>query len=545
MPLAWQLCLSTALFCGSLTATSSAFAQVELVAPTAPNSPFEQVLSQGELLERARRWGEALGHYEAAIKQFPGQPELQDRLTRSRIHFDLSRRYADGSYVKSLEVMKTAEALELYGEILLKIHTHYVEAPNWQGLLDRGAKHLEIAMEEPGFVAQHLNRVTPEALATFRRDLPTLVRVREALTRQDAQQVVADIAYRAAQQLGTPEPAIILEFACGAMGGLDAYSSFLSSAQLDDLFSQIEGNFVGLGIELKTVDNALEIVGVIEGSPADRGGIRIGDRITGVDGQTTRDHSPDTIADLLKGPEGTQAIITVLDKNDAVRRLRVVRERVDVPSVDRVDMLDKQRGVGYFRITSFQKTTSRDVDSALWKLHRQGLRYLIIDVRGNPGGLLTGAVEVADKFVQQGTIVSTRGRSPQEDFDYKAHAVGTWRVPLVVLIDGDSASASEIFAGAIHDHRRGTIVGVRSYGKGSVQGIFPLQISKAGVRLTTAKFYSPSGQAISDVGVSPDVEVRTAAKPIVGEDGIPQDGSPTDPVLAAGLQIAQNQLSQR
>jgi carboxyl-terminal processing protease len=170
---------------------------------------------------------------------------------------------------------------------------------------------------------------------------------------------------------------------------------------------------------------------------------------------------------------------------------------------------------------------------------------LIIDVRGNPGGLLTGAVEVADKFVQQGTIVSTRGRSPQEDFDYKAHAVGTWRVPLVVLIDGDSASASEIFAGAIHDHRRGTIVGVRSYGKGSVQGIFPLQVSKAGVRLTTAKFYSPSGQAISDVGVSPDVEVRTAAKPIVGEDGTSQDGSPTDPVLAAGLQIAQSQLSQR
>jgi carboxyl-terminal processing protease len=420
-----------------------------------------------------------------------------------------------------------------------------VEAPNWQGLLARGSRHLETAFEEPGFIAQHLKNMTPEAIAAFRRDLPTLVQAREARTRQDAQQIVADIAYRAAQQLGMSEPAIILEFACGAMGGLDAYSSFLSAAQLDDLFSQIEGNFVGLGIELKTVDNALEIVGVIEGSPADRAGIRMGDRITGVDGQTTRDHSPDTIADLLKGPEGTQAILTVLDKNDAVRRLRVVRERVDVPSVDRVDILDKQRGIGYFRITSFQKTTSRDVDSALWKLHRQGLRYLIIDVRGNPGGLLTGAVEVADKFVQQGTIVSTRGRSPQEDFDYKAHAVGTWRVPLVVLIDGDSASASEIFAGAIHDHRRGTIVGVRSYGKGSVQGIFPLQVSKAGVRLTTAKFYSPSGQAISDVGVSPDVEVRTAAKPIVGEDGTSQDGSPTDPVLAAGLQIAQSQLSQR
>jgi carboxyl-terminal processing protease len=173
------------------------------------------------------------------------------------------------------------------------------------------------------------------------------------------------------------------------------------------------------------------------------------------------------------------------------------------------------------------------------------MRFLIIDVRGNPGGLLTSAVEIADKFVHQGTIVSTRGRSPQEDFDYKAHSVGTWRVPLVVLIDGDSASASEIFAGAIHDHRRGTIVGTRSYGKGSVQGIFPLVSSKAGVRLTTAKFYSPSGQAISNRGVTPDVVVRTTAKPVVAENGEITSSPVTDAVLDAGLELARNQISQR
>lgn len=544
--LAAPLCLSAVVFCGAATVTTRLPAQqLELTAPAAATSHFEEVLNQGELLERARRWGEALGHYEAAVKEFPGQAELKDRLTRSRIHFDLGRRYADGSYLKSLGEMNTAAALELYGEILLKIHTHYVEAPNWQELLARGAKQLETALDEPAFVAQNLRNVSPDAIAAFRRELPMLVASRQAQNRQDAQQMAADVAYRAAQQLGIAEPAIILEFACGAMGGLDPYSSFLSAAQLDDLFSQIEGNFVGLGIELKTVNNSLEVVGVIEGSPADRGGMRIGDRIIGVDGQTTRDNSPDVIADMLKGPEGSQAIVTLVDKHDAERRLRVIRERVDVPSVERVQMLDQQQGVGYFRITSFQKTTSRDVDAALWKLHREGLRYLIIDVRGNPGGLLTGSVEVADKFVQQGTIVSTRGRSAQEDFDYKAHNVGTWRVPLVVLIDGDSASASEIFAGAIHDHRRGTIVGVRSYGKGSVQGIFPLQTSKAGVRLTTAKFFSPSGQAISDRGVSPDVEVRTTAKPIIGEDGAPGTASDTDPVLQAGLQIAHSQLSQR
>jgi carboxyl-terminal processing protease len=194
-------------------------------------------------------------------------------------------------------------------------------------------------------------------------------------------------------------------------------------------------------------------------------------------------------------------------------------------------------------LTSFQKTTPRDVDAALWKLYREGLHSLIVDVRGNPGGLLTAAVEIADRFLESGSIVSTRGRSSREDFDYRAHNTGTWRVPLLVLIDGDTASASEIFAGAIHDHHRGTVIGQRSYGKGSVQGIFPLDISGAGVRLTTAKFYSPNGQAISDRGVVPDVVVRVAAKP-VANDRLPSTAPPEDPVLKAALQVARTNLTQ-
>ena len=149
------------------------------------------------------------------------------------------------------------------------------------------------------------------------------------------------------------------------------------------------------------------------------------------------------------------------------------------------------------------------------------MRSLIIDLRGNPGGLLTASVEVADKFIADGGIVSTRGRSEQENFNYRAHRPGTWRVPLVVLIDGDSASASEIFAGAIKDSGRGTIVGARSYGKGSVQGIFPLGTSGAGARITTASFYSPLGHPISKVGISPDVDARRATLAANGEQNTP------------------------
>jgi carboxyl-terminal processing protease len=254
---------------------------------------------------------------------------------------------------------------------------------------------------------------------------------------------------------------------------------------------------------------------------------------------------------MLRGAEGTPVDVVAKSAAGEARRLRLTRRRVEVPSVDQVKIIDQQYGIGYFKLTSFQKTTSRDVDAALWKLHDQGMKYLIIDLRGNPGGLLKAAVDVADKFVFEGLIVSTRGRSPREDFDHRGEQAGTWRVPLVVLIDHDSASASEILAGAIRDHKRGTVVGVTSYGKGSVQGIFPLTAANVGVRLTTAKWYTPSGQAISGQGVAPDVAVQIAAKPV---DGLPPLDSatsepaaapPADAILQAGLQVARSQYVTR
>ena len=220
------------------------------------------------------------------------------------------------------------------------------------------------------------------------------------------------------------------------------------------------------------------------------------------------------------------------------------REHVDVPSVDNIHMLDAANGIGYFKLSCFQKTTSRDMDNALWQLHRQGMRSLVMDLRGNPGGLLTAAVDAADKFIDQGNIVSTHGRNPQEEYNYTAHAMSVWHVPLVVLIDGDSASASEIFAGAVRDHSRGVLVGVRSYGKGTVQGIFPLGVGGAGMRLTTAKFYSPNGHPFSHVGVEPDIVVHQTAKPIDGQVA-PRAAGESDATLAAGLEAARRQMAQQ
>ncbi len=499
-----------------------------------------RLLSEGRVLEQESRWLEALGHYDQAVREYPDSQDLRLRRTLAHIHVDLDRRLADSSFTSFVSTASRQQVLGMFQEICLKVQSHYVHEPNWQKLTWRGTANLDVAVTKPEFQQRYLPQATEQEITQFRRLLRSNVNKRVVASRTDARDLVVYATGLAEQYLSLSPAVSLAEYCSGAISSLDHYSTYLTSAQLDDVYNQIEGNFVGLGIELKATDDALLIVKVIPGGPAERADVRAGDRIIAVDGQPTRDISTEKAADLLKGEQGTYADLR-LSRGDAVRSVQIPRERVDVPCVEDIGIIDKQYGIGYLRLTSFQKTTSSDVDRALWQLHREGMRSLIIDVRGNPGGLLTASVEVADKFVQEGTIVSTRGRSPREDFDYKAHRVGTWRVPLIVLIDGDTASASEIFAGAIHDHARGTVMGERSYGKGSVQGIFPLSISRSGVRLTTAKFYSPSGQPISERGVQPQRVVHATAKPIADGVGVARSGLPReeeDAVVAAACETA-------
>ncbi len=179
---------------------------------------------------------------------------------------------------------------------------------------------------------------------------------------------------------------MILEYLCGATNSLDPYSTFLTPDQLSEVYSQIDGNFVGLGVELKAQDGGLVIVRVIPGSPAEQAGVRAGDRIRAVDGRPTNRYTTDQAANLLQGLEGTVCTLVVAAPGEAERQIAVRRQRIEVPSVDQVHIMDAQQGVGYMRLTCFQKTTRRDLEAALWRLNREGMRSLIIDLRGNPGG---------------------------------------------------------------------------------------------------------------------------------------------------------------
>ena len=496
----------------------AAAAQPALTRPAQPArpAPHDDIVSRATLLASEGRWHEIVRLYEPEVRAGGLTPEVRRHYDIASIHCDIERRYGERNFRGKLQKMQEQEASRLYGELLGRIGSHHVDEPDFRQLVERGCLAMETALDDPGFLGFVCVAPSAERIRFCCQQTSDILARRPIATRRDAEMMVNWIAKATERTLSIPAAVTIMEFAAAAMGGLDQYSAFLTSGQLDDLYSQIDGNFVGLGVELKPAPDGLLIVDVISGSPAERAGLRAGDHLVGVGGRSIGGMGVNEAASLLQGPEGSVVTLAILRAPAPARAVTVRREHVEVPSVEDVRILDPIAGVAGLRISSFQKTTATDLEAALRRLEAAGMRSLIVDLRGNPGGLLSAGVDAADLFLDRGLVVATRGRCPDEDFNYLANPAGTWRMPLVVVIDGDSASASEIFAGAIRDHRRGTIVGTRSYGKGSVQGIFPLDIGGMGMRLTTAKFFSPQGRSFSNVGVEPDVLVQTAFKPAAG-----------------------------
>ncbi len=500
----------------------------------------DQHLRTGLELEQKRQWLEAVQHYEKACRSIHDHAELKRRLLISRIHYDVVRRCQDPSLLDAMANISVNDGLELYSEVLSRLEMSYVDTIDMTEIVRGGTAYLEVALTEPLFVGQFLKGQDPARIEQFRTSVHKVTLARPVRSRFEARNTLASVASLAQEQVGLPASATIMQFVCGAVGLLDPYSSFLSSGELSEVESQIEGNFVGLGIALQPHEVPLRILNVISGGPARESGMQIGDRILEVGGVRCADVGAERAADLLRGPENTKVRLLVDREGRGQFELFVDRRRVEVASIENAHIIDTANGIAYLKINSFQKTTVTELDAALFSLERQQMRSLIIDLRGNPGGWLDAAVSVADRFVAEGTIVSTRGKNGIENQNYTAVRGGTWQMPLVVLIDGDSASASEIFAGAIRDHKRGHLVGATSYGKGSVQGLFHTKTFPGGVRLTVSKFYSPLGVAISERGVAPDEVVESRPRHGI-EENLPQRGvlaqnySAAKPVVSGGV----------
>jgi len=289
----------------------------------------------------------------------------------------------------------------------------------------------------------------------------------------------------------------------GMLGSLDPHSAYMTAADFKELEEETSGSFTGVGIEISIRDGVLTAVAPIEGTPADRQGVKSGDHILRINGEVTKNMTLMEAVKRLRGAKGTSVTITISREGlHEPKDLTLVREAIPLISVKSMEL---EPGFVYIRISNFQATTTKDVRSALKSLKKKTpILGLVLDLRNNPGGLLDQAVKVADIFIDKGMIVSTRGRNQQEQMKFEAHANGGQDLyPMVILVNGGSASGSEIVAGALQDHKRALILGTTTFGKGSVQTILPLP-DGAGIRLTTAKYYTPSGDSIQATGIKPD-----------------------------------------
>ena len=472
-----------------------------------PSGGTDRAVSSGIELEKSRQWLEAIEHYEKELKEHPGQDDLKYGLRRAKYHFAIDRRYADGSFLRSMLPLNRNAALDIVNEVMNQVQRSYVDALPEMYFIAHGTESLYLALVNPKFLQTNLPGISPQQVQKVRLVLKERYWNKPVEDRQATVRIINEVCDLSEREIGLQSGAVVMEYLFGGCNSLDEYSCYLTPTRLKDLYGNIEGQFVGLGIEMKAeTGKGLLLVNVLPDSPAAEGGLFAGEHIVGIDGTNCRLMTTDEAANMLQGKPGSQVRLDVEGRDSQVRKSSFSRRAVHVKSLPIVKIVDQQNGIGYIKMTGFQKNTNEEMTAALQDLQSQGMKSLIWDVRGNPGGLLTAAVEVLDHFIADGTIVSTKGRIADQNWNYSAHRLGTVNMPLVLLVDGDSASASEIVAGAIRDHRRGTLVGRKTYGKWSVQSIIPLHHS-AGLRLTTAKFYSPRGETFGKIGIAPHITV--------------------------------------
>lgn len=499
---------------------------------TSPTDP-QTALQSGISLEQQRNWREAIRTYTSALKKWKGDEGLKLGLRRARFQYSIDRRYLDESFKVSLKPMSREAALSLFDDVLTNIQGYFVDRIDVGTIVAHGTESLWLALGNEKFVDENLFGASEEKIQKVRQALFQRYWNKPIPHRFAAQQVVGEICDLCMAELGLECGPVIMEYTFGACNCLDDYSNVLTPTRRENLNGNIKGEFVGIGIVMEgELGEGMGLQQIIPKSPAAEAGLKRGDFITAVDGTDCRFLSTEEAASLLTGLAGSTVELTIKRNSGVPFNARCSRRAVKVSSVAVAKIIDSQNGIGYIQMTGFQQNTVRELDAALYSLQQQGMKALIWDLRENPGGLLDAAIEVVDRFIDRGVIVSTKGRAADQTSTHTAHQAGTWDIPLTLLIDENSASASEIVAGAVRDHNRGKIVGRTSFGKWSVQTIFEARFGTS-IRLTTAKFYSPNGNTWGKVGLDPDILIENGPenRPLGDVD------IPNDPDLQAALQV--------
>lgn len=501
-------------FCGFIVSAAAACCGFYSVSASpksveAPSGDIKLAISEGAELERSKKWLDAIEHYKTLQRKFPDNEQINYGLRRSKIHFAIDRRYSDKSFYENMVTMSETDCFGLYEEILSYVHNSYIDKVNTTYFVAHGTESLYLALNNEKFLAYNLPKANPNDVRQFRNVLKTRYWNHPIETSGSERNLIVEVAKLAKQYTGLPAQIVIMEYVFGGFNSLDDYSSCMTPSKQQDMQNSIKGEFVGLGIEMKSEEGkGLLLANVLSDSPAEEGGLKPGDYVVGIGNVDCRNMTTEEAAGLLTGKSGSRVKLSWnRPKVSKTMSGEFARRQVNVKSIPLAYIIDDTNHVGYIRLQGFQQTTSTELDRALYQLQQEGMKSVILDLRGNPGGLLTAGVEVLDKFIDEGVLVSTRGREQQDNWQYSAHRLGTFKGDMVVLIDENSASASEMVAGGIRDHQRGQLIGRNSYGKWSVQSIFTISHS-VGLRLSTAKFYAPKGGWYGKVGLAPDVEIE-------------------------------------
>jgi carboxyl-terminal processing protease len=506
---------------------------------------LDELRREAERCEERGQWERACALYEQVLSKDRTQAEIRTRYLLCLRRAQQARRHRDTTFRQQILDLSLPAALEVYGELLSWLRGGYVDRDkaDLNALFKQGLEELRQALGDEAFCSEHLSGIAPEAVRAFRAQLEQLSgRVGERrpiqLRRpQDAQAQAREVATAAQRALGLRPTLVVLELAGGACSGLDEYTVYLTPGQYAEVCASLKGEVVGIGIEVVAVDRRLFVSQVLPSSPAEMAGIKPGDRLLRIGKRAADSLTPETAGEMLRGEVGSVLDLEVRSMGEAARELRVTRQALSVASVSEPRFLgDRMAGVGYLQIAGFQDTTVRELDDALLKLQMAGLKVLVLDLRGNPGGSVEAAVQLVERFLPEGIIASSQGQIRSINRVHHAHNANPVAVPLVVLVDGETASAAELVAGALKDHQRATLVGQTTFGKDTIQQSWRLSQGSAGLRLTVARFYSPRGQSYSG-GVTPHVTVEKPTPELASMD--PEQ----DPQVRAALDAARQLLA--
>jgi carboxyl-terminal processing protease len=487
-----------------------------LFAPPLRGAVFETSDTLAQLQAQAEQWQQAGQWTRAADLWY--QILIRDRSVADakKNHQDCLRRALqvartqDSSYRQQVLAMSLENALQHYGEVLAKLQADYVDQSKVQLplLFKQGLDELGFALKEEMRQA-YFSDVPSDAADVFRAELQSWAD-KPVRKLSDAQNLARDLALAAKRDLGLKPSLVVLELACGACNALDECTFYLTPRQFSELNASLKGEAAGIGAELNLTADGVFVSQVLPGSPAQQHDLLYGDRILRIDGKSGAALA-ETAVELLRGEPGTTVEIEAQTGKKEPRVLKLKRQVIRLASVSEPRFLDLAQGIGYLQLLAFQESTVEELNLAIEKLQAQGMRALILDLRGNPGGLFDVARQVVERFVSAGVIVSTQGRVAGDyNTTYHAHGMNILAVPLVVLVDGETASSAEMVAGALKDNLRGKLVGKTTFGKGSIQKIKSLTSAQTGIRMTVARFYSPRQQSYDGRGVAPhlDIELR-------------------------------------